>query len=110
MDGIMDEIRDAEKGAGKQRLCRLNAGAFYVWLKKKNLKIGHVARLLGLDGDKLKTMLKNHRGLDREKTKILINFAGAEDAFYMIDFDSEKERREVYMRVFLEDMPEDRHG
>ncbi len=83
----------------------LRPGAFYAWLKDNDYTTKTMARRMSMSEQDLITKLENNLLFDRQQITSLVNFMGAEDAFFVIHFPTFEFRQNVYAAVFLREMP-----
>ncbi len=70
------------------------------WIYRNRLTQPYVARTMRISVDEFKGKLKDNEPFNREQLKHLIYLMGAKNAFRVIRFYSNRQRRKVYMQVF----------
>ena len=70
------------------------------WIYLNQLTQPYVARRLGLDPIEFKAMIKDNVPFNREQITRLVQLMGAKDAFRVIYFPTNEQRRAVYKSVF----------
>ena len=70
------------------------------WIYRNKLTQPYVARTMRMSVDEFKGKLKDNEPFNREQLKNLIYLMGARNAFRVIRFHSNRQRRKVYMQVF----------
>lgn len=70
------------------------------WIYRNKLTQPYVARTMRMSVDEFKGKLKDNEPFNREQLKHLIYLMGAKNAFRVIRFRSNRQRRRVYQEVF----------
>ena len=70
------------------------------WIYRNKLTQPYVARAMRMSVYEFKGKLKNNEPFNREQLKHLIYLMGAKNAFRVIRFHSNRQRRKVYREVF----------
>ena len=78
----------------------LNKKKLKQWIYRNKLTQPYVARTMRMSVYEFKGKLKDNEPFNREQLKYLIYLMGARNAFRVIRFHSNRQRRRVYQEVF----------
>ena len=78
----------------------LNKKKLKKWIYRNKLTQPYVARTMRMSVYEFKGKLKDNEPFNREQLKYLIYLMGARNAFRVIRFHSNRQRRRVYQEVF----------
>lgn len=70
------------------------------WIYDNDYTQPYVARRMGIDLDEFKQMLRDRKKFSREQLWKLIKLMGAEEAFNVLYFPSQRRRRKIWWEVF----------